>query len=139
MARAVRAAGDDEPEDADPRCLGETAGGRPCTAFRLKGSLFCRHHDPDARAGDDEARAERARQREQERDARAAERRAEAWAARLETPAQRRAFAASVVRATRDGDLEPDAARATLEGLRLLDALTQRRRRRRGGRPWPCP
>jgi hypothetical protein len=122
------------------RCAAERADGAPCRGFVVAGSLFCQWHDPDRRADREEraarTRAERARERR-------------AWAASgwlgdplgpagLETPAQRRAFAASVVRATRDGRLEPDAARATLEGLRLLDALT-RRRRRKGGRPWPCP
>jgi hypothetical protein len=123
LARAAGADGDGGPEDAAPRCLGETAGGRPCTAFRLTGSLFCRHHDPEAWAGDDEARAARARQREADREARVAERRAEAWAARLESPAQLRAFVAAVTRAAWDRRIDPETAGACLDGARLLAEL----------------
>jgi Tn3 transposase DDE domain len=61
-----------EPGGADLRCVGTTAGGQPCGMFRMRGSQFCRHHDPDARAADDEAREEARRQREADRAARTA-------------------------------------------------------------------
>jgi hypothetical protein len=111
------------PEAGAPRCAGETAGGAPCTAFRLKGSLFCQWHDPDRRAAEEADRAERAREQDAARAARAAARREEAWAARLETPAQLRAFVAAVARAVWERRLGPEDAQACLEGARLLAGL----------------
>jgi hypothetical protein len=103
-------------EAAAGRCAGETATGEACTMFRLKGSQFCWHHDPDRRAAAEGERVERIRAQD-------AAREREAWAARLETPAQLAAFVAQVTRAAWDRRLAPDDAQACLEGARLLAEL----------------
>jgi hypothetical protein len=113
----------DEAAGADARCAGETAAGEPCTMFRLRGSLFCYHHDPDRRAAAEGERAERGRAQDAARAARAAAREREAWAARLETPEQLVAFVAQVTRAAWDGRVAPDDAQVCLEGARLLAEL----------------
>jgi hypothetical protein len=110
-------------EAAAGRCAGETATGEACTMFRLKGSQFCWHHDPDRRAAAEGERAERIRAQDAARAARAAAREREAWAACLETPAQLAAFVAQVTRAVWDRRLAPDDAQACLEGARLLAEL----------------
>jgi hypothetical protein len=123
----------DEDTGATPRCLGETAAGEPCGMVRLKGGLFCYHHDPDRRAALEGERAGRARAQDAARAARAAAREREAWAARLETPEQLVAFVAAVTRATWDHRLDADQAQACLEGARLLAELLRAGRWERGG------
>jgi hypothetical protein len=108
---------------AGGRCAGETATGEACSMFRLKGSQFCWHHDPDRRAAAEGERVGRIRAQDAARAARAAAREREAWAARLETPAQLAAFVAQVTRAAWDRRLAPDDAQACLEGARLLAEL----------------
>jgi hypothetical protein len=135
MARAA-AEQDDEHEDAaaggDVRCSGTTAAGEPCGMVRLKGSLICRHHDPDLRASDDAARQERRRQQEAARRDREYVRLREAWAAQLETPEQLRAFVAQVTRAAWDRRIGPEDARGGLDGARLLARLLGREEAGRG-------
>jgi hypothetical protein len=97
--------------------------------FRLKGSQFCWHHDPDRRAAAEGERVERIRAQDAAQDARAAARERKAWAARLETPAQLAAFVAQVTRAVWDRRLAPDDAQACLEGARLLAELLRAARR----------
>jgi hypothetical protein len=128
---AALSAGEPEPEEEEaavvdggaPRCVGETAAGGPCGMVRLKGSLFCYHHDPDRRAAAEGEQAERIRARDEARAARAVAKREEAWARRLESPEQLRAFVALVTRAAWDRRLAPDDAQACLEGARLLAEL----------------
>jgi hypothetical protein len=127
LAAAAQAAHAEEVEEEGaqdaPRCTGTTAGGAPCGMFRLRGSLFCRHHDPDTRAADDAARSEQARRREAEREARATARQREAWCLQLETPAQLRAFVAAVARAAWDRRIAPEDARVCLDGAQFLAGL----------------
>jgi hypothetical protein len=111
------------PVGAGARCAGGRADGTPCTAFRLRGSLFCQWHDPDRRAREEAEREEQGRRREAERTARATAREREAWACGLETPAQLAAFVALVTRAAWDRRIAPDDARVCLEGARLLAEL----------------
>jgi hypothetical protein len=118
-------------EDTAPRCAGERADGTPCTAFRLRGSLFCQWHDPDRRAVEEAERAERARSRAAAWAERATAREREAWAGRLETPEQLAAFIAQVTRGVWNNRLDADQAQACLEGARLLAELFRAGRRER--------
>jgi hypothetical protein len=121
------ASGADEAPDGAARCMGETAAGEPCGMFRLKGSLFCWHHDPDRRAAAEGEQAARLRAQAEARAARATQREREAWACGLETPAQLAAFVAMVTRAVWDRRIAPDDAQACLEGARLLAELLRER------------
>jgi hypothetical protein len=102
---------------------------------RLRGSLFCYHHDPERRAAAPRELAERLARQEAERAARAAARRAEAWAARLESPEQLRAFVATVTRAAWDRRISAEDAGICLDGARLLAELFREEDAGQAGRP----
>jgi hypothetical protein len=118
-----------------PRCSGTTLSGEPCGMSRLRGSQFCYHHDPERRAAAPRELTERLARQDAEREAKAEARRREAWAARLETPAQLRAFVSLVTRAAWERRLGPEDAGICLDGARLLAELFREEDAGRGGRP----